>query len=356
MYITELKVKAFGLHIDKTVTFKPGVNVIVGESETGKSTLIRALYLLAENSPRGGENLYQSDLTDEHMDLQIKDSLGNTIRRYKNKYYINGNKPLKAFGSSVPEPVREILNFREINWQRQFSPKPFLLFDTGGGAAKQLSEFTGLKDQRIIIEEVKGVISEHKSNIKRHLQNNIEHQQVIERLKNVVRFKMKCQGILNKKEDSDILEESIYNLRGIIDELKLIRSRKMLNQNIVDKFSVQVGKIVKGKGVLKVYDEKIGELGGLVTQLERIPKFDNQVIIEHGTELQKIAVKNQSIIEIKGKINQLYGIIQNIEKLKTMYRKADKEVSEINKELNNIFTEIGYCPLCNRAVEGDHEC
>ena len=130
----------------------------------------------------------------------------------------------------------------------------------------------------------------------------------------------------------------------------------MLNQNIIDKFSVQVGKIVKGKGVIKVYDDRINELGNLVIQLERIPQFDHKIIEDHGTALQKIAVLNQSSDEINGFIEQLYSVIKKVEGLKSLYRKADKEVSEINKELNSIFSEIGYCPLCNQAVEGDHEC
>ena len=130
----------------------------------------------------------------------------------------------------------------------------------------------------------------------------------------------------------------------------------MLSQNIIDKFSVQVGKIVKGKGVIKVYDEKIDELGQLVQQLERIPKFDRTTIFDHGTTLQKVAAMNQSSDQIDKKIEQLYAMIGKIEGLKSIYRKADKEVSEINKELNSIFSEIGYCPLCNQPIEGEHEC
>ena len=130
----------------------------------------------------------------------------------------------------------------------------------------------------------------------------------------------------------------------------------MLSQNIIDKFSVQVGKIVKGKGVIKVYDDKIGELGSLIQQLERIPKFDRNLIFEHGTALQKIAATKQNSDQLKEKVNQLYKMIQKIEGLKTLYRKAEKEVTEINKELNAIFSEIGYCPLCNQPIEGEHEC
>lgn len=356
-YLTELKVKGFGLHKDLTIELKPGVNVIVGESESGKSTLIRALYLLADNSPRGGEKLYQSDLTDDPLFIQIKDNLGNTIQRTKNKYFVNKGKALRAFGSGVPSPVKRILNFREINWQRQFAPKPFLLFDTGGGAAKQLNEFTGLKDQGILINAIKEEISNRKSNIKRLRQNNVEQQQTIERLKNVIRFKMKSQGILYKQEESIKLQEVIFNLRGILDEIKIIRRRKMLSLNIIDKFSVQVGKIVKGKGVIKVYDDKINELGSLIQQLEHIPKFDRNTIFDHGTSLQKITAMKYNSDQIKEKIEDLYSIITKVEGLKTTYRKAEKEVAEINKELNSIFSEIGYCPLCNRAIEGkDHEC
>jgi len=356
MYITELKVKGFGLHVEKTIQFKPGVNVIVGESESGKSTLIRALALAIENSPRGGEKLYQSDDTDEPLFIQIKTSDDNTVKRTKNKYYLNRSKPMKAFGSSVPAPIKEIFNFKEINWQRQFTDKPFLLFNTGGAAAKDLNKVTGLQDQEALITEIKESISDRKSNIKRVLKNNEEHKQTIERLKNVVRFKMKCHWILNKNQESNEMGGKIKSLRIILDELTIVRRKYMLNQNVIDKFSVQVGKIVKGKGVIKVYDDRINELGNLVSQLERIPKFDNKIILEHGTALQKVAVKNQDSKEINDKINQLYTLIRKVEGLKSLYRKADKEVSEINKELNAVFTEIGYCPLCNRPIEGDHEC
>ena len=167
---------------------------------------------------------------------------------------------------------------------------------------------------------------------------------------------MKCQGILNKKKDSNELEKIIYNLNGILGGLKIIGGKKMLNQNIIDKFSVQVGKIVKGKGVIKVYDDRINELGNLVIQLQRIPEFDDKTILDHGTTLQKVAIANQDSIEIENKIKQLYAIIKKIEGLKSLYRKADKEISDINKDLNTIFTEIGYCPLCHQPIEGDHEC
>lgn len=356
MYITELKVIGFGLHIEKTVTFVQGVNVIVGESETGKTTLIRALCLLIDNSPRGGEKLYQSDNTDEPLFIQIKNNSGDVVKRTKNKYYLNDSKPMKAFGSIIPAPIREIFNFKEINWQRQFSEKPFLLFNTGGAAAKDLNKVTGLQDQEIIIKAIKEGISDRKTNIKRLFKNNEEHKQTIERLKNVVRFKMKCQGILNKKQESNESEKIIHNLNGILGGLKIVGGKKMLNQNIIDKFAVQVGKIVKGKGVIKVYDDHINDLGSLVIQLERIPKFDNKVIVDHGTTLQKIAIMNQSAEEIKEKIEQLYELIRKVEGLKSLYRKADKEVSEINKELNSIFSQIGYCPLCHRPIEGDHVC
>ena len=156
MYITELMVRAFGLHVDKTVTFVQGVNVIVGESETGKSTLIRALALVIENSPRGGEKLYQSDNSDKPLLVQIKTSTNDKIVRTKNKYYLNDGKPMKAFGSSVPKPIREILNFKPINWQRQFTDKPFLLFNTGGLAAKDL-KLPDFKIKRRLLKRLRNV-------------------------------------------------------------------------------------------------------------------------------------------------------------------------------------------------------
>ena len=89
---------------------------------------------------------------------------------------------------SVPEPVRELFNFKEINWQKQ-NDVHYLLFNTGGSAGKLLNNATGMSDQEIIIDDIKKNISNAKSEIKRHKKNNEEHLKTTKRLKEMKKIK-----------------------------------------------------------------------------------------------------------------------------------------------------------------------
>lgn len=55
IHLTELSVTNFQSHAATTLELVPGLNVIVGSSDSGKSALLRALYWLYYNKPRGAE-------------------------------------------------------------------------------------------------------------------------------------------------------------------------------------------------------------------------------------------------------------------------------------------------------------
>jgi len=352
--LSELKVIAFGLHIEKTIKFTKGLNVIVGESEEGKSTLVRALYLLIENSPRAGEKLYQSWLTDKKMVIQLKDDLGNTVKRKNNKYYINDGEPLKAFGTSVPDPVRELFNFKEINWQKQLD-RHYLLFSTGGGAAKLLNSATGMSDQETIINEFKQKLSNSKSEIKRHKKNNDVHLQTIERLKNITRYRIKAEAIIYLEKEVIEIENKSNKLENILVQLELIKEVKV-KYKAASIHNSSIEKIVNDLKEIKEFNDYTSELKLILTKIKNTEIIDPNIILKHINSLHAVHSKKSELDPLNEKTKLLNKILIQIKSSQAIQKETKKAILIQEKEINDTFKKLGYCPLCRRRIEDGDTC
>lgn len=354
MNLSELKVIAFGQHIKKIVKFTPGLNVIVGESEMGKTTLIRALYLLIENSPRGGEKLYQSWLTDKKLSIQLKDDAGNTVKRIKNKYYINNGDPLKAFGTSVPEPVKELFNFKEINWQKQ-NDVHYLLFNTGGSAGKLLNSATGMSDQEVIIDDIKKNLSNAKSEVKRHKKNNEEHLKTTKRLKDIVRYKLKALAIVHLEEEMIELKTKTNRLENLLIQLESIREIKM-KYKVASKYSNEINSIIHDLEETKHFNKSIKELKYVLNEVEETKIIDPEMVLSLLKTLHAIHSKNLEYEALTKKTDLLKKYIHQIEETKERQIRYQKNIEEHQRQIDEVFVNLGYCPLCRRKVKDGDTC
>lgn len=354
MYFKELIVKAFGLHVNKTIEFEPGLNIIVGESEDGKTTLIRAMYLLIENSPRGGEKLYQSWLTDNPMLIQLKDDKNNTVKRTKNKYYLNGGDPLKAFGTGVPEPVRELFNFKEINWQKQLDAH-FVLFTTGGASAKLLNAATGMNDQEVIISEIKYKLSDSKSEIKRLKKNNNEHQQTIERLSKITRYRIKAEAILNMENDIIVLDEKTDRLENILMQLESIKEIKNKYRK-VERHMETLESILEDYKEIDVFKAQTKKLIDLLNKVESLENFDHVPLVNYLQRLQTLERLNSELSTTKATVLLLDKYIREVKEQKEKQEAYLIEMKKVEKQLQDTFTKLGYCPFCNREIKDGSTC
>ena len=126
--INKLRLSNFQAHKSSELEFCPGVNAITGESDEGKTSIIRALYWASQNKPSGGDFISDFSKRGECSSTIVVD--GDEITRFKNKtkneYIVNG-QAFKALGKSgVPDEVRNTLQLSELNFQNQMD-SPFLL-------------------------------------------------------------------------------------------------------------------------------------------------------------------------------------------------------------------------------------
>lgn len=120
---------------DVRVDFGPEASVLVGDSDTGKTALIRALGWVVQNNPSG-------DFT-QHGQKECEVIVGvdgHTVQKTRRGnatwYTLDDGEPFR--GVEPPEEIRRLFNMRDVNWQFQMD-SPFWLGDGGGEVSRQIN-------------------------------------------------------------------------------------------------------------------------------------------------------------------------------------------------------------------------
>jgi len=146
-----LRLCNFQGHKDSVLNLAPGLNAIVGPSDGGKSSLIRAPYWVAFNRPIG-EGMRRDGTKRTEVILEF-DDVANPTKRIrtasKNEYRQGGVGELggiryEGFGQNVPEEIQKVLRLALINFQMQHD-QHFLLANSAGEVARQLNEAADLE-------------------------------------------------------------------------------------------------------------------------------------------------------------------------------------------------------------------
>jgi DNA repair ATPase RecN len=153
----------FQSHPDSILRFHPGVNVIIGESDQGKTSIFRALYWLRNNRPSGDD--FVSNWADRaEVELETDDDPPIHVHRLRsrgggvNQYYVQGGQPFEGFGLKVPPAVVQALNIEDINLQPQMAG-PYLLGDSPSEVARYLNQLVDLDIIDRSVTNIRGILS-----------------------------------------------------------------------------------------------------------------------------------------------------------------------------------------------------
>lgn len=155
--ISSLRLENFQSHLDTTIEFSAGLNVLVGQSDSGKTAIIRGVRWVLFNQPRGtdfmrvGADFARVTLTFTHGVTIIRERTSS-----KNRYIIKEpNKEdlvLEGFGIHVPQEVLDAHGMEPLRVDRdhdliihlsQQLDGPFLLEQTASLRAKTIGRISG---------------------------------------------------------------------------------------------------------------------------------------------------------------------------------------------------------------------
>ena len=341
--ITSLQLENYQSHEDSMFEFDPGVNVIIGRSDSGKTASIRGLYWVCFNRPAG--DAFRSSWAKKVRATIVVD--GHEVVREKtaskNLYFLDG-KEAKAFKTDVPEDIAKLLNLNAINWQTQMDP-PFLLSETSGEVARRLNEIVNLE----VIDRAMSELESRRRSANADVRSG---EADVERL----------QADLEGFEDLGAMDKGVARVEALEDALIDLREQSRVLRRILERVE-QIRKNAKAARMLYKASEQVEDALGLIEDLDerealrgdcegvmedlgdtRERSEGAKALVGAGKALKKVEDLDGQIGELKGDHVALVVLLREIDRTAVAREDLGDRFGELEEELRSITPDV--CPLC----------
>lgn len=346
--LKSLEIKNFQIYKEAKFDFVDGINILVGSSHQGKSSVIRALKWLLRNRPLGSGFVRIGT-----KDCLVKGifSEGNEISRSKNKsencYYVNGEK-LDTVGSDVPEKVNQIINISDDSIQSPGDPF-FLLQDTPGKVAQHLNKVFNLEDIDKCLKEADSTVNQYNRELK-----NLEDQEEnlkssLEKYKDIPEREEKVAALERIKEELD----SIYDKQARLDKYiaKIQEKRKQLEKyKDLEKIKSECEQIQEKADQLKSIKKRSNRLKVFVDELRQQQEAldDLKEFLEVEAECQRLEGLSKDLEETNSKLEKIKRKVSSYHQASSRIADAQKRRKQKEKEEDKLKKKLKACPLCGK--------
>ena len=335
----------FQSHKNTLVSLDPGINCIVGTSDSGKTSILRGFRWVYENRPTGTAFIsHWCKKDDTIVTVECAGGIVARVRSDGRNGYDVGGVELGAIGMDVPAQVTQLLNMSSINISSQHDA-PFLLAETAGDVAKYLNKLIHLdlidvvlsnaeSERRGIKKDIAGAETEI-ADAKKELDSLSWVDKAAELLEEL---KKKEQLQLTKREEQGDLTARIATIRN--------------SANLVAEGSAVVTKfqsidLLTPLGKKKELDVKISSFARLIGSIEAA-----NLVVGRGALVSKVG-----------------GLFEKIDTFLTEKKVAEKaykelsswvtKIEEIEGELGNKRSKLikleeempAVCPLCGKLLD-----
>lgn len=247
----KLIIENFQSHAYTEIDFVPGLNVFVGPSDSGKSSVLRALRWVLFNQPRGAEFI-RTGATKCQVRLQLDDGTeivrirGKSINRYVLRTPDGQEEVYESLGSGPHPMILQAHQMFPLAWDQkeqviQFGSQldsPFLLSESGGSKAKLIGRISGAHWIDLALKET----------TRERNQLSGEMRQ-IEKQKEALKEKLAPYENVPQLEESMKLAEQLYQqarqtkqkleqLMHLSEKLQTIQAEKQKQQELLAQFNI----------------------------------------------------------------------------------------------------------------------
>lgn len=352
--IDKLVLKNFQSHKDTSLEFTDGVNVIIGPSDSGKTSIIRALRWIAWNRPLGDafrSNWGGGTLAQLHFDdgVSIERYEADNDRHYKlanpNDEFGSGNElEFKAFGTEVPEEVQEALNLSEINLQEQMDA-PFLLSDNPGQVSRHFNKVanidkidSSLKAVESWVRSIGQDISAAEAEIQRY-EEKLEEFEYLDKMEQDIEVLEQLESRRNSVvQKSNKLSNLIDKLGDIEKEIR--RESKLLPaREAVDNLL----QLHKERAEVREKYKSLKSLVGKIIGIDKELRQDKKLVEAEGSATSLLNLYNNKT-QARKRFTELKNLVLSIADLNDEIKNGKQHLSELEENWHEVAPET--CPLC----------
>ncbi len=336
------------------------LTVLVGQSDVGKSAIIRALYLLHRN--KGGLELLKYGASKLSVEQQLQGDVSVSIHKGKgvNAYSIK-DKVLSKIGKDVPDEVSSVLRTDELqldkdqsidlNFSRQFDT-PFLLSDSSSVVTKAVSSLSGIN---IIYSAIREANSEYQK-------LKTKHEILSESLKGLIKYEnlyKEAEELKNNfgkvselERSKELLKSNIIYKKSYLDSLVSLEVREI---NLVP-FEQNLEQIQKIWVAITAKQAEIGKLASIKDRFFGISEYTLSKDFEDSLRdlednVKKLTCVFNIISEKQIKREKEVGILAELAGLIDEESTLTANYNKVEEEYNSIKNTIKVCEACGRPLD-----
>ena len=373
----KLHIENFQAISDIDMDFEQGINIIVGQSNSGKTSVLRAIDTVVNNTSGSAEFIKKgtkrSTISMEYNGNEIQWSRTNK----EIEYAINGEKFLKVGTTNLFKLLPE--NGFVLDPQGEFSnledewTLPFPFYKSGSEIFKLFENIFSVSDSAKILKDMK----DNEDRCKRELQDSekevnhidlkiesIKKLNIEESVNKLKEFKEELSNINSNLSELYEVRNTLYKLQNKLAEAKKIPSKldmdlqgelqdfSELHEELykINKLKLEynvINKLPKNSIVADTVLENINNVLDIKEDLGKLDKFNKVLSISIPTTPKVNENTFNEIHALHEHINTLKCLQVKGKHLVQALREKREEISSYKQELSKV--EI--CPLCGSSVK-----
>lgn len=395
--LERIEIRNFQSHKATNLDLESSVNTIQGNSDCGKSSVMRALNWLTFN-PAG--DYFISDWAKKGKSISAPCEVtlfidGHKVTRRRDKdfngYYLD-DQVFEATRNSVPPQIQEILGLSEVNFQKQLDA-PFLLSLSPGDVSRYVNRLVNLtkidtwvtainsrtrklnqeledcearfaEDKALVdsyswVPGLKKLSSEVTELDKKSNEISNEFESLNKSVKDYEEYSLKLTEIPDVDKVLELLKE-ISELNTKISESSIVLENL---SNQVSDYEVQQSTISSLPDLEKVNSNlsEALELQGRQRSVEnQLISLSSEIARYLNVKVPEVSDDLFSLIEEIGKYSRVASSMDSsLTELGEVLRKYDHNsiiVKSFNDEISDLESELSkmVCPVCGRSANHNH--
>jgi exonuclease SbcC len=358
--LKHLTVEDFQSHKVTDIELVPGVNVICGLSQSGKTALLRGLNWVVNNRPLG-DGFIRHEAKEAFVTL-IGETGGKvfSVSRLKSKsdsyYHVvvgDEDNEFRAFGADVPEQVRKLLNMNDINIQEQLSPY-FLVLDSPGQIAQYIR---GIAKLDVIDTIVAALASKLRMTIAEIERNKTDLQEVDDKLE--VLGKIDLATLKDDIVAYELCVTTKFNLTKTFDEVSILLSdligvEEELNKIRAVDISALNAKYDECKDLQRLWEKLDSEADDLHMMLEDLDVVLCSMITLPDDVDERVRlcreVSNEEV-NLRFACGQINHCVMDVATLGKQLNRMNLELEGYESERTVLLSLVQMCPYCGQSLD-----
>jgi hypothetical protein len=374
--IGRIDINGFQAHRQLTLELDPRVTTVVGPSDTGKSSVIRAVRWALLNVPVS--SLIHDGCKKAVVRIEVDGQVVIRERGTENAYRLDGEE-YRAFRTDVPQPVADHVNLHEVNFQGQHDPI-YWFSSSAGDVCRQLNAVVNLDVIDKTLTEATRIFNRAKTLAEQAaetLSKSVADRDALswideadEQWQRVESLESRCKFFQDQRDDLEqaatrtkqagdratearnIAEKAAVltskagragkaykqtcHLRGLLDAVSradTIRKQPVPDLDKLEHTRDRHGKVQKQHRALSV----------AVGDCHRLAEIASQLV----PSISKLIIAKATADGIRDQIRILGDLVETIQQKGWMKKKLQDEWQVAS---DNLHDEVSVCPLCGQEM------